>query len=367
MRVLHVSCGGLGNGGVQKVIMNICENIPNIKFDIILFTKYERFYDKKFLQMGGNIFRIPHYEGKNKIIKKIDYFIRFPRIFNGVYRVLKEQKYDAIHCHNYFEGGICTMAAKIAGVPIRICHSHSAVPKQNINFIVRFYNIILKYIISKTANIKIACSLEASRYLFGIRNDVRIIKNAIDLKQFDNKLYKHKKNENIVFINIGRYCKSKNQLFLLDVFNKIKSEISNVELLLIGFGEDENKIRNKIIEMNLDNCVKMMPSNSNIPLALSKSDYLIFPSIYEGFGIVLLEAQAMEVKCFVSSNIPNEANVGLCKFLDLSYGADKWAKLILEDIYRGNGDIDLIKLKKNLLEYDIDMICKEYENIYYGE
>lgn len=120
-RVLHISCDTLGNGGVQNVIMGICRNSKNIIFDILLFSSEESFYDKEFLSLGGKIFRIPYYEGMNNFRKRLDYYIRFLRIFRGTYKILKENgPYDAVHCHNYFESGICTLAAQLAGVKVRI-------------------------------------------------------------------------------------------------------------------------------------------------------------------------------------------------------------------------------------------------------
>lgn len=81
MKILQVSCGGLGNSGVQAVIMNICRNIPDAYFDIILFTNERRYYDADFEMLGGKIYRIPKYEGSSRCRQKLDYYIRFPRIF----------------------------------------------------------------------------------------------------------------------------------------------------------------------------------------------------------------------------------------------------------------------------------------------
>ena len=70
MKILQISCGGLGNGGVQAVIMDICRNMPETQFDILLFTNESRYYDDEFKKLGGKIFRIPNYEGNNKYKKK---------------------------------------------------------------------------------------------------------------------------------------------------------------------------------------------------------------------------------------------------------------------------------------------------------
>jgi len=90
MKVLQVSCEGLGNGGVQAVIMGICRHMPDVHYDIILFTSERRYYDDEFEMLGGKIFRIPNYEGLSKFRKKLDYYIRFFRIFMGTYEIIKK-------------------------------------------------------------------------------------------------------------------------------------------------------------------------------------------------------------------------------------------------------------------------------------
>ena len=76
-RVLLVSCEGLGNGGVQAIMMGIVRNLyTEFHFDILLFTSEKRYFDDEFLSYGGKIFRVPKYEGTNPIRRRFDYYIR---------------------------------------------------------------------------------------------------------------------------------------------------------------------------------------------------------------------------------------------------------------------------------------------------
>src|SRR5699024_9779687 len=106
--------------------MNICRNLPSVKFDTLLFTDETRYYDNEFKKMGGTIHRIPHYEGSNVFRRRLDYYVRFLRIFVNIYVILKNNNYDVIHCHNELESGICNLAAYLAGVKIRIAHAHTS-------------------------------------------------------------------------------------------------------------------------------------------------------------------------------------------------------------------------------------------------
>jgi glycosyltransferase EpsF len=369
-RVLHISCDTLDNGGVQNVIMNICRNIPEVKFDIVVFSLSDSYYEKEFISLGGKVFRIPYYEGKNSFKKRLDYYIRFPKIFIGIYKILKQNgPYDVVHCHNYFESGICAFAARLAGVKVRISHCHNTAPPLKIKLLRRAYDFFLKKLIKYNANIKIGCSKQVLNYLFDDDKAAFVVKNAIDLKKFDREKYAPHYNNNINFIHIGRFCFQKNQLFLLDVFHNIKKRSENVILTMIGFGSDgdfinEEIINNKIGELELEDNVRLLPSDSDIPKLLSESDYFIFPSTYEGFGIVLLEAQAMGVKCFVSTKVPPEANMGLCEYLELEQGAEAWADYICKYIKQDKRDQRKSINDEVLRGFEISEVCNVYRKIY---
>lgn len=365
MKILQVSCEGLGNGGVQAVIMGICRNLPQVHFDILLFTKQKRYYDEEFEMIGGEIFRVPNYEGLSEFRRKLDYYIRFFRIFYWTYKILKKNgPYDAIHCHNYFESGICTLAARLAGVKIRISHIHNTASPTKVNVVIRTYYNIYRKIIKKNSNVKIGCSQQALEFLYGKDKSAFVVNNAIDLNKFDNKKYSYQYHNSIKFIHVGRYCYQKNQFFLLDVFYNIKQKFEDSQLIMIGFGEDASLIAKKIIRLGLEKNVHMLPSDSDVPRLLSEADYMIFPSTYEGLGIVLLEAQVMGIKCFVSKEVPPEANMGLCDYLDLKNGAEFWSDYITKNII-SNKSHQRKLVKNNILKkYDIHEICKIYKKIY---
>ena len=368
MRVLRIASEGLGNGGIQNGIMNFCRNKkPEIRLDIVLFTKKRQHFDDEFERLGGTIFRIPNYEGKNDYRRVLDYYIRFLRIFWGVYRILKQHgPYDAIHCHNYFESGICTWAALLAGVGARISHSHNTVTPRKVIWTRRFYNFFLKILIQKTSNIRIGCSKQALRFLFDDDPEAFVINNTVDLGRFDREKYPYTPHENIRFIHIGRYCFQKNQGFLLEVFKAVKERLPDAELTLVGFGVDEDKIAQGIVELGLGGSVRMLPSDSNIPQLLSESDYFIFPSRNEGLGNVLLEAQVMDVKCFASTAVPPEANMGLCKYLDLNAGAQAWADEIVDEIEGDERSNRPILPDEVIKAYDIKHVSRIYEALYEG-
>lgn len=353
-KILMVSCEGLGNGGVQNVIMNIVREMScKYDFDILLFTDEKRHYDEEFLKYG-RIYRIPNKKSK------IDYYIRFFRILIGTYKILKNENYQAIHCNNQFESGICILAAKMANVPIRIVHTHVIINEKKSNAVRKIINSFYLLLINRLSNCKIGCSKMAVETFFKECTSAKVVLNPIDLNKFDYRKYEKKDDRNVNFIHIGSFCDNKNQEFILNVFYEIKKQISNIHLNLIGFGEEYKKrLEEKIEKLNLDDNVEILPSNSDVPYYLSVSDYMIFPSKSEGFGIAVLEAQSMGVKCFISSVVPQEVNAGNCEVFDLKWGETEWAKRIIEHI-KNEKDKHFVDMN----EYDIKNIRSKYELIY---
>jgi len=359
-KILQVSCEGLGNGGVQAVIMGICTQLSNdFIFDILLFTNEVRYYDETFLNFGGNIYRFSKNDYfVSKILSRLYFLIKLPFV---TYRLLKNHgPYIAIHCHNYFEGGLCCLGAYFAGVPVRICHSHS-VANYDRNWKDKIYSFILKPFVNIFSNVKIGCSSQAVNYLFYDYSKSIVINNGIDLKKFSPKRFSDAEKKPLSFIHIGQYSPIKNQAFLLDVFKNIHDKFPKATLDMMGFGQDETKIRKKIIQLNLENCVSLHRNDEDRAALFARSKYMIFPSKFEGFGIVLIEAQAMGVECFASDTIPRTTNVGLCWYLDLNKGIASWSYYIIEHINRCK------KFKvnqKKLNDFNVEKISSFYNDIY---
>lgn len=353
-----VSCKGLWNAGVEHVMMDIVRNLSDkFHFDMLLFTKEVCFFEPEFLKYG-TVFRIPNYEGTSSFRNRMDFYIRFFRIYKGVKKILKENgPYDVIHCHNYFEAAPCLTAAYHCGVPVRVSHSHNKIPRNH--FILEFYNIVYRFLINRYATNKAGCSREAADYLFG-KNKGISVPNAIDLNKFNVSNYPKQKIKHS-FIHVGRFGEQKNQLFLLDIFKEIQKKWTDATLKLVGGENDENKalLQQKTEKLRLNN-VYFLAHDSDVPALLAQSEYMIFPSKFEGFGLALAEAQAMKVKCFASDVIPKDSDIGLCKYISLNKSAQYWAN----EIFKAEKEP-----VKNPDTYRIDLIsyADKIKSIYEGK
>lgn len=360
-KVLFVACDNLGLGGIQNVIMSIIRNINGeCKFDIVLFNHEDKFYEEEFSRQGS-IFTIDTVIGPRTFRCRLDYYIRPLHLYRSFCKILRENgPYDVIHCHNYHEGGLFLMAAKKEGIPVRIMHSHNCVLPLQRHYIRRCYMKIYKALIKRYSTKRLACSAKAGGYLFDESGDIIIVPNAIDLNKY---CYTECNNLNqYSMINVGRWGGQKNQVFQIDVLAEIVKVHPDAMLTLVGYGseEDEMVIHKRIKEKHMENHVVFYPGDTDVSVRLKENNVFLFPSTFEGLGIVLVEAQAAGMKCFASDRVPEEADCGLVTYLSLEDGAEKWADEIIKYINKHGTN----RVKVDMSRYDSENLKKIYREIY---
>lgn len=362
-KILHVSFGAIGNGGVSAVIMSIIRSLySDYQFDVMTFSQRVKGHNAEVEQLGGHVYCV-NCDRKGGWHDVIEFMTRPFRIFFYCLRLFKREKYDVIHCHYADEGGMILLAAKWCKIPIRIIHSHNAKSPLRRKGIIALYRKFQLMLGIRCSNRRVGCSKEACEAMFGEKTSL-VINNPLDLKRFKFHTKVTSLLSTVHFVHVGRFTDLKNQLFLLDVFKHVIQKIPTGVLALVGWGEDIIKIKQKIEVLGLIEKVKLLPGDSNIPNILSESDYMIFPSKSEGLGIVLLEAQVSGVYCFASSVVPKVVDLGLCTFLDLSLGAKGWADIIIKHIQE-NKSYQLDIKRRN--RFDIQEVKKEYVKLYGGE
>lgn len=367
-KILQVSCNGLTNGGVQQVIMTIVGSLSDrYTFDIVCFLDGPEYYDEKFKSYGGKIFRIPNKKYRKFGDKDVDVYFRQMRIIMGVYRILKENgPYKAIHCHNYQESALCLIPAKLAGVPIRIVHSHNDMTSVNYSKSRKMLFDIYKVVLNRLATKRTACSESAGRYLFGDRK-AEVIFNAIDSERFAPEKYADipvKPHKKLQLLHVGISCGQKNQKFIIKILRRLKARNVDFHMTFIGSAlasaepEYLNELKYLAEKSGLSGNITFLPHDADVPKYMYKSDCFIFPSKFEGLGIVVVEAQAMGLHCIVSSAVPHEADLGNIEYVD-GYSSAKWADRItaFRENYSGKKFVDMST-------YLPESVLKQYINLY---
>ncbi|MGX2961385.1 glycosyltransferase family 1 protein [Peribacillus sp. JNUCC 23] len=328
IKVLHV-VGAMNRAGTETMLMNIYRNIDRNKvyFDFISYSKQDADYDEEIKSLGGRVIKL----SKTQSIKEILNVIK------------KYGPYDVVHSHTLFHCGIAAIAAKLAGVKVRISHAHTTLDRSD-SLIRKTYMQSMKTIINTFSTNLLACSNEAGSYLFGQQGmnkpKYSYFPNLIDyskfLKEPRNEMNKFKAEEglenSVVIGHIGRFMEAKNHWFLLDIMKSMIKKDNRVKLLLVGDGVLRSQIEEEAKKEGIYDNIRFVGVRNDIHTMLHSMDIFVFPSIYEGLGLVLLEAQASGLPCIVSDAIQPEADlkIGLISKLSLAKGADAWADKIVE-------------------------------------
>lgn len=363
-RVLEVAYPALNNSGVPAVIMGIVRELHDeCKFDVLVFRSEIGIHKTEFESYGGSIFVVNCDKTSSRLRNIVEKITRPYRLYHGTKKILKENDYDVIHCHNGVDAGWCILAAKKIGVPVRIAHSHASVnPFEKEPIITRVYQTIMRVILNKNTTERIGCSQIAADNLFGKEAATKVVLNAADLSRFNQDIIHFKINsDSPTLLFVGRVTKQKNPLFLIDIFGSLQKKIPNSKFKIIGFGDMENDVKKAIEEKKLNN-IFMLQHSTDVPSILADSDVFVLPSFYEGLPVVLVEAQTMGVHCFVSDTIAKESDMGLCDFMSLTLGADTWASKIYD--YVMNTQYKHIPEKEIENKYSWKTIANEYREIY---
>ena len=262
--------------------------------------------------------------------------------------------------------------AKKYGIKHRIIHSHNS---QNMDTTLRgILHKINKNRIENYATDFWACSKDAAEWFYkkDLANKAIIIHNAIDVSKMKFDLTKRNEVRNDysldtfeVIGNVGRLHFQKNQEFIIAIFNELQKENKNYKLVLVGQGEDEIKLKQKVSELKLEESVIFTGVQSDIQAWLSAFDFFLFPSRFEGLSIAGLEAQANGLPVLCSSKVnPIELKVNdNFQFCSLENPIDEWKKGIVEGLKVGRMSQE--DIMKNFIScgYDIHEESKRFERI----
>ncbi len=320
IRVFQV-VGSLGYAGVEAVVMNYYRNIntEQVQFDFISCSPNKQRYDDEIINRGGYIYRCP-----SRSRKPFSYMRELKKI-------ISENKYDIVHIHqNSASIAIDAIVAKSCGVKTIIGHSH------NTSCNVLWQHYLFKPIVNVFLTHRFACSTEAGRWVFGKRNDVEVFNNAIDVEKYQfkqsirNEYRKTLGLENDFVVGfVGRLHEQKNLYRFMDICRGVKVKKSNVKFVLIGEGPQEKELRAYCMKLGIESDTVFLGKRDDVPNVMMAFDVFLFPSSYEGLGLVAIEAQATGLSCIVSDEVPAPNLTGYEMKLSLDNSDDVWAEQII--------------------------------------
>lgn len=281
---------------------------------------------------------------------------------------LRENHVDVVHSHMWDLSGIFLYYAKKARVPVRVAHSHNTLKaKHRYNVLKEFLRDkilwnILRYMIYMNANGYAACSEDAARWLFinpiMQKKKYRIVTNGINLDTFYPAKVERDGVTRVLFT--GRLVYQKNPLFAIDVFDAYHKINEHSHFTILGNGDLLPEVQERIDRLQLRDCITLVPESNEMARYYRETDVFLFPSHYEGLGIVLIEAQACGTKCLASDRVPSVTQCGLANYLPLDIDCALWAKALDEIVQDQQMALDRSKLEA----YSIQNTVKQIDDLY---
>ena len=331
IRILHV-IGIMNRGGAETMIMNYYRHVDRTKvqFDFVENSFEPAVFDEEILSLGGRIFRCPRYNGKNHIT-----YLRWWKQFFREHGT----EYAAVHGHLGSTAAIYLSAAKKAGI-YTIAHSHNTHNMSLIGMIYQLYSYPTRYI----ADYFFGCSKDAGISRYGKKvctsaDRFSVLNNAIDTQHFSyceelRSQFRQQLgiDDKLVIGHVGRFFAQKNHKFLIEIFDQIHKQNPNTVLLLVGDGELRNAIESQIHSSGLDDCVILAGVQSDVNPYYHAMDVFLFPSLYEGLPLSILEVQANGLPCIISDKVSTECILAddLVAVCSLKSSPSMWSKAVLE-------------------------------------
>lgn len=330
MTSVLIVAGKLVIGGAERVCRNIgyYADPSRFRIDYLVFGDEIGSYEADLLAKGCKIY---HWQTPGA---------GYWRYYRQLVRLMREKQYDVVHCHTMFNSGIVLLAAKRCGIPIRIAHSHSIRGPEHRGLVKTSYEAMMRRWILRYATHCIGCGQAAGNWLFGEASFQKrgiVLLNGIELEQFrfdprirEKLREKHQLTGRIVIGHVGHLAAVKNQIFLLRLLPELLSRQPDAHLILLGEGGDRAMLEQEIRRLQIEKAVTMTGNVSNVNEYLSLMDVFIFPSLYEGMPLAVVEAQANGLPCIISDRVPRDVYLtDLVQPLPLDCDQSDWIQAVI--------------------------------------
>lgn len=367
IKILQILSSTNINSGVANVVMNYYRNIDreNFQFDFLVFWQAPKSFNEEIESLGGKVyyFTKPGLKTYAKAKRELKEFF-----------IAHKGEYDIVHCHEILVAKqVFSAARKFGGNPKCISHSHNS--RLADSFLKKIRNRLLVSNLTKISDYCFACSKDAAVSAFGkavLKSDkYRLIYNAINLGKFkfSHDARQRVRNELnldgcLVLGNVGRLCYQKNQIFALKVLQALLKSRNNIKLLLVGEGQDRQMLEKYASDNSLENNVIFTGIRKDIPDVLSSMDCFVFPSVYEGLPVGLVEAQTNGLFCVWFENITDEVCLTeKIAIMSNKSSVEEWAATILKvESCINERESGFAKVKEK--GFDIADSTKQLEKLY---
>lgn len=360
----------MNRGGAETLLMNVYRNIDRskVQFDFVSHRMEKCDYDDEITSLGGKIFRIQSLGQSGPLTYT-----------NELKKIMRNTDYAAVHSHTDYQSGFAALAGKMTHIKKRICHSHSNNWGKENSLKQRLTLKAMRTLIRFAATDYCACSEEAAGFLFGSsaadNGKTSILKNGIELNRFTNvepelpmtiKQELNIPSHSKIIGHVGTFSPSKNHVFLLKILKQMTVEGIDVFAIMVGDGSLRRDIEAEARYMGIFNRIRFLGVRADIPRLMKSFDVFVFPSLFEGFGIVTLEAQCAGTPCVVADTIPKLTDMGvdLVNYVSLDESLETWSSQIEKAMFMEKPELNMIVNNIRSRGFDIKQNIDNWLDMY---
>lgn len=316
------------------MLMNYYRHINRnkIQFDFLVHRNFEASYDKEILELGGRIYHCSR-------------LVPWSSTYKSALRAFfhEHPEYKIVHVHQDCLSSVALREAEECCVPVRIAHSHSSNQNKDLKYPIKLY---YRNRIPTSATQLFACGKSAGDWMFQ-GQPYTILPNAIETKRYapNDRVREEIRAslglaDEVVIGHVGRFNPVKNHSFLLKIFCEIIKRQPNAVLLLVGDGQGRRKVEHQAETLGIRNRVIFTGVRSDVNQLMQAMDVFVFPSLYEGLSVTIVEAQAAGVPCVISERVPKECilTTELITYKSLTARTGEWADHVLNRAKEGHSD-----------------------------
>ena len=373
MKKICILNHGLASGGTDSFVLALAKGLIADGYDVTIAMAVDpdsapQFREAEAAAMGAKIYKTNDLNGIKKMLRHC----------RRLYRFLKAGKFDVFHANMDLFNGFNMPVAWLAGVPVRVCHSHNSRSQYELNtgkhLAVSIYRAVMRRSLWRFSNRRCGCSEMAMDYLFLDKwkkdGNSKVIINGVDFAKYSSAGFnKEQKKKELglplagggLLITVGRLADQKNPFFTIRVMEELRKRRPELKLLWLGDGELRPQVERKISETGTAENILLLGARKNVNDYLRCADLFLMPSLFEGLPIAPIEAQAANLPCVLSDKITRQVDIGLCRFISLDDGAAIWGAEIC-DLLDGKTKLAIDKEKR--VQFDQNYMVKSIERVY---
>lgn len=361
---------GLARGGTDTFVVNLCKEIDKERFEVTIVNPSLKpeclVREPEVLATGVKIVHTSPLESWGSKFKH----------FRMLYYLLKKNRFDVFQTNIDLFNGPNLFIAWLAGVPVRCCHSHNTMQQRSIvqgmTFSIRLYQRLMKWMCWTFSNRRSGCSEAAMDFLFTGRNWHQdkypiVVNNGIDIEQFRIPINVAQKKSELGLtakyhiVTVGRIIPQKNPLFIAESFAQLCRIRNDVDFVWVGIGDKEAECRDILKREGVLDRVHFLGSRNDVNEILQCCDLFYLPSVFEGLGIVLIEAQASGLPCIASDTVPKKANCGAVHYIPLTADKTVWAETMSKVL---DGKLQLKVNEASLQQFSIHHMAEQMMRVF---